>query len=82
MLRREVVERVPLPSNGAMIDTELLAGAHARGFRIAEVPVTHLPRVAGEATGANPRVILKAFRDLLGFRLRLSQEMALARNQA
>lgn len=75
LIRREVVEQVPLLSDGAMIDTELLAGARARGLQIAEVPVTHLPRNAGEATGANPRVILKAFRDLVQFRLRLRREM-------
>jgi hypothetical protein len=39
------------------------------------VPVTHRPRVAGEATGANLKVIIKAFRDLLRFRQRLSQEL-------
>jgi len=75
LFRRSVLDRVPLISNGAMIDTELLAGARARGFRIAEVPVTHLPRVAGAATGANPRVILRAFRDLVRFRLRLSKQL-------
>jgi hypothetical protein len=58
-----------------MIDTEFLAGARARGFRIAEVPVTHLPRLAGEATGANLKVIVRAFRDLARFRLRLRQEL-------
>jgi glycosyltransferase involved in cell wall biosynthesis len=75
MFRRNVLERVNLVSNGAMIDTEFLAGARARGMRIAEVPVTHRPRVAGEATGANLKVIIKAFRDLLRFRQRLSQEL-------
>jgi glycosyltransferase involved in cell wall biosynthesis len=75
LVRREVIERVPLRSNGAMIDTELLAGARARGFRISEVPVRHLPRKGGRATGADARVILRAFRDLLRFRLRLSREM-------
>jgi hypothetical protein len=58
-----------------MIDAEFLAGARARGFCIAEVPVTHLPRLAGEATGANLRVIVRAFRDLARFRLRLRQEL-------
>ena len=58
-----------------MIDTELLAGARARGFRIAEVPVTHLPRKGGQATGADPRVIARAFRDLVRYRLRLSREL-------
>jgi glycosyltransferase involved in cell wall biosynthesis len=75
LFRREVLEHVTLVSDGAMIDTELLAGARARGFRIAEVPVTHLPRVAGEATGANLKVVARAFRDLALFRLRLSREL-------
>jgi len=30
------------------------------------VPVTHRPRLGGEATGADPHVIIKAFRDLWG----------------
>jgi hypothetical protein len=70
-----LLKHVTIVSDGAMIDTEFLAGAHARGFRFAEVPVTHLPRVAGEATGANLQVIIKAFRDLINFRLRLSREL-------
>jgi glycosyltransferase involved in cell wall biosynthesis len=78
MLRREVIEQVPLPSDGAMIDTELLAGASARGFRIEEVWVTHRPRMAGSATGANLQVIAKAFRELVGFRRELTRQMAAA----
>lgn len=75
LFRREVLDRVHIESNGAMIDTEFLAGARARGLRIAEVPVTHLPRTAGAATGANLKVIVKAFRDLFRFRLRLTREV-------
>jgi glycosyltransferase involved in cell wall biosynthesis len=75
LFRREVLDHVRLESNGAMVDTEFLAGAKARGMRIAEVPVTHLPRTAGEATGADLRVIVKAFRDLVRFRRRLTQEL-------
>ena len=75
LFRREVLDRVHLVSDGAMIDTEFLAGARARGMRIVEVPVTHLPRAQGEATGANLQVIAKAFRDLARFRVRLSREL-------
>jgi len=75
LFRREVLDHVNIVSDGAMIDTELLAGAKARGFRIVEAPLTHLPREAGEATGANVVVIVKAFRDLIRFRLRLSREL-------
>jgi glycosyltransferase involved in cell wall biosynthesis len=75
VFRREILSQVNIVSDGAMIDTELLAGAQARGFHIAEEPLTHLPRVAGEATGANPLVIIKAFRDLVRFRWRLNHEV-------
>ena len=75
LFRREILQHVTLTSDGAMVDTEFLAGARARDFCIAEVPVTHLPRVAGAATGANLQVILKAFRDLVDFRRRLSREL-------
>jgi glycosyltransferase involved in cell wall biosynthesis len=75
VFRRHILDQVTLYSNGAMIDTELLAGARARGYRIAEVPVSHFPRVAGHPTGANLRVIVRAFRDYFRFRLRLSGEL-------
>lgn len=81
LFRREVLEHVHLESNGAMIDTEFLAGAKSRGYRIVDVPVTHLPRVAGEATGADLGVIARAFRDLFRFRLRLSRELHAERRQ-
>jgi len=75
LFKREILDDVNIVSDGAMIDTEFLAGAKARGYRIAEVPLTHLPRGAGEATGANLAVIVKAFRDLFRFRNRLSREL-------
>jgi glycosyltransferase involved in cell wall biosynthesis len=75
VFRREILNHVTLDSNGAMIDTELLAGAKLRGYKIVQVPVTHLPRMAGHPTGANLRVIVRAFRDLFRFRMRLSREL-------
>jgi glycosyltransferase involved in cell wall biosynthesis len=76
LFRRALLDHVHIESNGAMIDTEFLAGARARGFRIAEIPVKHLPRTAGHPTGANLKVIVRAFRDLFQFRLRLWRELA------
>jgi glycosyltransferase involved in cell wall biosynthesis len=75
LFRREILERVRLITDWAPIDTELLAGAKARGYRIAEVPVSHLPREAGAATGADLEVIASAFRDLPRFWLRLRREL-------
>jgi glycosyltransferase involved in cell wall biosynthesis len=81
LFRRSALDAVPLTSNGAMISTELLVGAKARGYRMAEVRVTHLPRVGGQPTGAHPTVILCAFRDLLRYRVELSRQLRLERPQ-
>ena len=75
LFRREMLNHIYIESNGAMIDTEMLAEAKARGYKFAEVPVTHLPRTAGSPTGANLKVIARAFRDLFIFRLRLWREL-------
>lgn len=75
VFRREILSHIHIESNGAMIDTEMLAEAKARGYKLAEVSVTHLPRTAGSPTGANLKVILRAFRDLFRFRLRLWREL-------
>ncbi len=64
LFRRDILNCVNITSDGALIDTEFLSSARRLGLRIEEVPVTHRPRVGGEATGANLPVIIKAFRDL------------------
>jgi glycosyltransferase involved in cell wall biosynthesis len=74
LFKREVLSQARITSKGAMIDTELLVGAKREGFDIIEVPVSHFPRLAGEQTGANIRVILRAFRDLFRFRLQMWRE--------
>lgn len=64
LLPRRLMSEIRLESRGALISTELLARAARAGFRIEEVGVHHYPRVAGSQTGANFRVILRAFREL------------------
>lgn len=68
LLPKSFLDSIELQSEGAMISAELLAKARYRGLRVAETPVTHYPRTAGNPTGANFKVIVKAFREL--FRLR------------
>jgi glycosyltransferase involved in cell wall biosynthesis len=74
LFRREVFERVPLErvrSNGAFFSAELLINLRRAGIRTREVGVPHYPRTAGKAKGQQPKVILRAIRDLLRLRLRL-----------
>jgi hypothetical protein len=62
---------MPLTSEGAMIDTELLVRAIGSGARLKELGVHHRPRVAGEQSGASPKVVARAFRELFSLRGRL-----------
>ncbi len=62
---REVLEALEMTSLGAMIDVEMLLQAKRKGFRIVQTGVTHLPRKAGEPSGGNLRVILRAFAELI-----------------
>jgi glycosyltransferase involved in cell wall biosynthesis len=76
LIRRDVVEDLPLTSTGAMISTELLVRAMANGARIRELGVEHRPRIAGEQSGADPRVVLRAFRELRQLRHELGEHPA------
>jgi glycosyltransferase involved in cell wall biosynthesis len=64
LYRREVFDHVEMRSMGALIDAEILAQARRAGLTLAEVPVGHRPRIAGRQTGANLRVIARAFKEL------------------
>jgi glycosyltransferase involved in cell wall biosynthesis len=64
VFQRPVIEAIPIASIGAFVNTEILVRAESLGFRIHQVPVTHLPRRHGSQTGARPRVILRAIAEL------------------
>jgi glycosyltransferase involved in cell wall biosynthesis len=64
LYKREIFDNIKLSSTGALIDTEVLARATKKGYKIIQKGVHHYPRVAGTQTGANPRVILRAFKEL------------------
>ena len=73
IFHRDIFEKIHIESIGAMVNTEILAQATRLGMRIKEVPVSHFPRRHGTQTGANPRVIANAFRELFGMWQRLRQ---------
>jgi len=68
LYHRRIFDEFELKSTGALIDAEVLARATRAGFTIADVPVHHRPRIAGEQTGAKLRVILRAFKELAELR--------------
>jgi glycosyltransferase involved in cell wall biosynthesis len=68
VMRREVVESMDLRARSALINTELYYKARHAGWRIAQHPVPHHPRRAGRRSGARPRAILRAIKELIVFR--------------
>lgn len=71
LYRRDVFDNMPLCSTGALIDTEVMARATRKGCRIVQKGVHHFPRTSGEQTGANLRVVLRAFVELFHLRKRI-----------
>jgi glycosyltransferase involved in cell wall biosynthesis len=71
LFRRKVLDTIKLDSAGALVNTEMFALAAQNKFTVKEVPVSHFERRQGQQTGANPKVILKAFRELFAMYGRL-----------
>lgn len=74
LMRRDLLAGLDLTSEGATISTELLVKAQAAGARIEQLGVHHRPRCAGEQSGARPRVVARALRELAALRRQLELE--------
>jgi len=83
IFRRAALEGVHLESGGAFMSAELLIKLDQTGRHIAQTGVPHYPRTAGTASGANPKVVLRAVRDFWSLRLRLwaNRRRALSRGE-
>ncbi len=64
LYKSEIFDNIKVSSTGALIDAEILAKAIRRGYRLTQMAVHHYPRIAGSQTGANPKVIFRAFKEL------------------
>lgn len=67
LIKKEIIDKAKLESDGALISTELLAKATRMRYKIYEIGVNHYPRRAGKQTGAKLKVIIKAFVELFKF---------------
>ncbi|CAN5746825.1 N/A [soil metagenome] len=83
LVRREALKGIRLESRGAFLSAELLIKLREMGRTAVEVGVPHHPRTAGQASGADPRVVLRAVRDFWALRLRLwaNRRIALRRGE-
>jgi len=73
---RSLFDEIEMKSMGALIDTEILARAKRLGYTIGQIGVHHFARAAGEQTGANLGVIVRAFRELFRLRKEILNESA------
>jgi glycosyltransferase involved in cell wall biosynthesis len=71
LFRRESLETLRVESAGAFFSAEMIIKLRAADRTVVEVGVPHYPRTAGSATGARPKVVLRAVRDFWLLRLRM-----------
>ena len=64
LFKKKVIDAIDIESTGAFINAEILIKVKKKRFTMTEVGVTHYPRQWGSQTGANPKVIFRAFYDL------------------
>ncbi len=83
LFRREALEGLRVESGGAFFTAEMIIKLRAAGRTVVEVGVPHYPRTAGSATGAKPKVVLRAVRDfwLLRLRMWVNRSRALRRGE-
>ncbi|HET9443828.1 MAG TPA: ChbG/HpnK family deacetylase [Acidimicrobiales bacterium] len=74
LLRREVVDKLSLASEGSFIDVELLVRAERAGFKTIQFGVDYFPRTRGVSTLSSPATIARILGEMstigrrLGFR--------------
>lgn len=59
----DLIRSLELSSPGALINAEIQAKARRQGANLQQIGVRHFPRIAGQATGGNPRVIARAMKE-------------------
>lgn len=62
VIKKPVIDSIKLTTESALTSAEFLIRTKQKGYKLAQVGVHHYPRAAGTQTGANFKVILRAFR--------------------
>jgi glycosyltransferase involved in cell wall biosynthesis len=68
---RRILHELNVRSTGHTFSPELLIKARRSGYSVAEVRVTHYPRLAGQPKGARPDAIVRAMYELARLRLEI-----------
>jgi glycosyltransferase involved in cell wall biosynthesis len=73
VMRTEFLRSIDIESRSALLNAELYIKAQRSGRRVAQVGVPHHPRQMGVRSGARPRAIARAIKELVLFRIRLAR---------
>lgn len=71
IFRGEQIRSLALTSSGALINAEIQAKLRRQGVSLVQVGVPHHPRVAGQATGGDIKVIVRAMRETVSLWIRM-----------
>ncbi len=74
IVHRDVLRSIHLNGSYASISPELAAKARRAGAPMAQVGVTHYPRLGGSPTGANLKVVMRSIRGLWELRREIAAE--------
>jgi len=72
LVRRTVLDRVELHSEGSFIDAELMVSARKMGMNVVQFGVDYFPRTRGVSTLSSPSVIVKILREAFALRSSLN----------
>ncbi len=68
---RRVFEGISVRSEGVFLLEEIIVRAKRKGYSFVEIESVYQPRQGGEATGGNPRTILKTLKEMAAVRVEM-----------
>ncbi len=71
IFRGNQIRSLQLTTSGALINAEIQSKLRRQGATLVQVGVPHHPRVAGQATGGDLKVILRAMRETISLWIRM-----------
>jgi len=72
LVRRSVLQKVQLSSEGSFIDAELMVSARKLGMNVVQFGVDYFPRTRGVSTLSSPSVIVKILKEAWALRSHLN----------
>jgi glycosyltransferase involved in cell wall biosynthesis len=72
LVRRSVLDKVELTSEGSFIDAELMVSARKLGMNVVQFGVDYFPRTRGVSTLSSPSVIVKILKEAWALRSHLN----------